>query len=141
MALRDDPHASLEPFGLSPDASENPDWPQASHLSESLMPSRALSSSSWTSTRPLLALCADHDLPPHPPSGSVPAACGFLLSCLEARSSQLDSKSDAIDWGLINCYILRIGKRQSGVGLRRHLNAMAIAKSLGHVSLNWRVSP
>ena len=45
MALRDDPRAPLEPFGLSPDASENSGWPQDSRPSESLMPTGHLSSS------------------------------------------------------------------------------------------------
>jgi len=45
MALRDDPRAPLDPFGLSPDASENSDWPQASRPSDSLIPKGHLSSS------------------------------------------------------------------------------------------------
>jgi hypothetical protein len=45
MALRDYPRTPLEPFGLSPDASENSDWPKASPLSESLISEGRLSSS------------------------------------------------------------------------------------------------
>jgi len=45
MALRDCPRPPLGPFGLSPDASENSDWPKASRLSESLIPEGPLSSS------------------------------------------------------------------------------------------------
>jgi len=45
MAPRGYPCPPLKPFGLSPDASENSDWPQASRPSESLIPEGRLSSS------------------------------------------------------------------------------------------------
>jgi len=45
MALRDDLRTPLEPFGLSPDASGNSDWPQARRLTESPMSKGNLSSS------------------------------------------------------------------------------------------------
>jgi putative transposase len=45
VALRDYPRAPLEPFGLSPDASRNSDWPKASRPSESLIPEGRLSNS------------------------------------------------------------------------------------------------
>jgi transposase InsO family protein len=45
MALRDYPRPPLKPFGLSPNASENSDWPKASRLSESLIPEGPLPSS------------------------------------------------------------------------------------------------
>jgi transposase InsO family protein len=44
-ALWGRPCPPLEPFGLSPNASENSDWPKASRLSESLIPEGPLSSS------------------------------------------------------------------------------------------------
>jgi len=45
MALRDYPRPPLKPFGLSPNASENSDWPKASRRSESLISEGRLSSS------------------------------------------------------------------------------------------------
>jgi len=44
MALRGYPCPPLKPFGLSPNASENSDWPKASRLSESLISEARLSS-------------------------------------------------------------------------------------------------
>jgi putative transposase len=45
MALRDYPRPPREPFGLSPNASENSDWPKASRPSESFIPESPLPSS------------------------------------------------------------------------------------------------